>query len=516
MAQKRDKEGSLGQKVMAVLYQAFCAIAEAVLRVLWTPIEKFLNFLGEQWSKAMQIGSVPGEHAFLKMGMPREFSDIASQDINKCAGWTRFLLWSFYAVAMGTEYVKAVVGIAGTRARQFMLNQLRPYYIRPEEAVAGYFRDNVTHERMFEMGAYAGFAAGEMKVKESISRPLLDSRDLQDLYLRGEIGEGFFKTYLGWHGYRPQDQEYLRALAYYIPPVPDIVRMAVREAFTPEIAQKYGQYEDFPPDFIAYAGKKGLSPEWAKRYWAAHWDLPSLSAGYEMLHRGVISPGDLHMLLRAQDVMPYWRDKLIAVSYHPYTRVDVRRMYDCGVLDAAAVKRSYLDLGYDSEKAENMTKFTIAWSTSDERDLTKADILDGYKRKLISEAEAIDLLLGMGYAPQEARFYVAREEQKAIKAKRKQVLANVKKRFEKGTISEAEATSRLLEEGFTRAEIEEQIDLWIITRGEEVYTPTVGDLKAFLKGRVITEDEFTKEMVAKGCSQKYISWYIASLRREAA
>ncbi|GAH79246.1 unnamed protein product, partial [marine sediment metagenome] len=66
-----------------------------------------------------------------------------------------------------------------------------------------------------------------------------------------------------------------KELAYQIPPVADIITMAVREAFTPSIAARFGQYEDLPPDFVTWVGKKGLSKEWAERYWAAHWSLPS-------------------------------------------------------------------------------------------------------------------------------------------------------------------------------------------------------------------------------------------------
>ncbi|GAH16382.1 unnamed protein product, partial [marine sediment metagenome] len=76
-----------------------------------------------------------------------------------------------------------------------------------------------------------------------------------------------------------------KELAYQIPPIADIITMAVREAFTPDIAAKFGQYEDFPKDLEEWAAKKGLSSEWAERYWAAHWGLPSATQGFEMLHR---------------------------------------------------------------------------------------------------------------------------------------------------------------------------------------------------------------------------------------
>ncbi|GAH31003.1 unnamed protein product, partial [marine sediment metagenome] len=88
-------------------------------------------------------------------------------------------------------------------------------------------------------------------------------------------------------GIHPDYFDTYKTLAYPIPPVADIITMAVREAFTPAIAKKFGQYEDYPPEFEHWAERKGLSKDWSMRYWAAHWSLPSPSQGFEMLHRGV-------------------------------------------------------------------------------------------------------------------------------------------------------------------------------------------------------------------------------------
>ncbi|GAI29774.1 unnamed protein product, partial [marine sediment metagenome] len=146
-----------------------------------------------------------------------------------------------------------------------------------------------------------------------------------------------------------------RELAYQIPPVADIITMAVREAFTPDIAAKFGQYEDYPPDLETWAAKKGLSKEWSQRYWAAHWNLPSPLQGFEMLHRGVVNVDELNMLLRALDVMPFWRDKLTQIAYRRLTRVDIRRMYKAGVITVAEVYESYLEHGYNPKNAKRMT-----------------------------------------------------------------------------------------------------------------------------------------------------------------
>jgi len=76
-------------------------------------------------------------------------------------------------------------------------------------------------------------------------------------------------------GVHPSWVNFYTELFYPVPPIQDIITMAVREAFSPEIAARFGQYQDLPEDFVKYAALKGISREWSERYWAAHWQLPS-------------------------------------------------------------------------------------------------------------------------------------------------------------------------------------------------------------------------------------------------
>ncbi|GAI51987.1 unnamed protein product, partial [marine sediment metagenome] len=192
-----------------------------------------------------------------------------------------------------------------------------------------------------------------------------------------------------------------------------------------------------------------------------------------------------------------WRDKLIDVAYTPYTRVDVRRMYKAGVLNREQVKRSYLDIGYDDEKAENMTKFAIAEGVSAEKDLTKADILDGYKRTLFTEAEAFLMLVDLGYDDIEAAFYVLREDDKKFKDHKKKLLALYEKQYKKNILDENGVIRVLSAADFAASEIEYHINDWSLEKKIPTATPGLGDLKTFLKEGTITKDEFISEMRGK-------------------
>jgi len=346
----------------------------------------------------------------------------------------------------------------------------------------------------------------------------LDPDIVQRIWLRNK--EAYEKLWTDLHdvGWDAERIGIFKELAYIIPSPTDLIRMAVREVFTPAIVEKYGQMEDFPPDFAKWGEKVGLTEEWAKNYWAAHWDLPSARQGFEMLHRGVITRDDLMVLLRALDVMPYWRDKLTKIAYNPYTRVDVRRMYKLGILDLEGVKRSYLDLGYDEEHAQGMTDFTREYyaAPSDEaidkeRDLTRSDITTGYHRGLIPADEATELLDELGYTPDEITYYLSREDLKVIQDRKDAYASNYRQLYVTGLIDDTVVSHDLVELGFMGAEVTELLQLWYIERVRRIERPSRSDLGRFYKKEIITLERYQAEMAALGWSDDYIALYLKDM-----
>lgn len=314
------------------------------------------------------------------------------------------------------------------------------------------------------------------------------------LWLRGEINERELEWNLRHHGLAPADVEYLKRLAFFIPPVNDLIRMAVRECFTPEIASKFGQYEDFPEKFAEIAEKHGVSREWAEAYWAAHWDLPSATMGFEMLHRGIITEDELKMLLRALDIMPYWRDKLIQLSYYPLTRVDVRRMYQMGILNRDQVKKAYKDLGYNEENAEYLTRFTEALAHEDEKELTKTEILSGFRNRMISREEAKEMLRSLAYSEESAELLLSLEEYKREAEFRRKRIEIIRQRYLRGLISENEMRLELTALALPADEIEYYYEVWQSERAAKAETLTVSDLrKAYSRG-IISRDNFVERL----------------------
>lgn len=313
-------------------------------------------------------------------------------------------------------------------------------------------------------------------------------------------------------GIHPDYTSLYSTLAFQIPPVADIITMAVREAFSPSVAEKFGQYEDFPPDFEKYAAMKGLDAEWAKRYWAAHWALPSPQQGFEMLHRGVITEDELDLLLRALDVMPFWRDKLKNIAFNPLTRVDVRRMYKEGVLDEGDVFAAYLELGYSETNAERMSEFTIKQTLSTLSKFTSTDIVKAYTQRMIDKSDALSLLKSIGIRAEDANYIVETADYKREWNLTDEKIKGIKNLYKKKVYDDNQTRAELNKLNLPADEVNVLMEQWYFeAKADEGPTWTTSQTLSFLKKNLITSARAKRELELIGYDTEHVEVYIKSV-----
>ncbi|KKM24943.1 hypothetical protein LCGC14_1600000 [marine sediment metagenome] len=313
-------------------------------------------------------------------------------------------------------------------------------------------------------------------------------------------------------GIHPDYLQLYKTLAYPIPPVADLITMAVREAFTPDIAARFGQYEDLPKEYVNAAQQKGLSKEWAERYWAAHWDLPSIQQGFAMLHRGIISESDLNMLLRALDIMPFWRDKLMALSYKPLTRVDVRRMHQLGTLDEGGVKKAYQDGGYNDYNAGRMTDFTIRYNRRILSGFTPRDAVNAYINRLIEASECRNLLSQIGTKESEIpNILNLASNKRAWKMKTEQIDA-ISNLYRKGKYDYGQARSMLGGLGLASDYVKTLLEQWAAkSEADKTATFTNAQTLKLFAAELIDEVRAREELTLLGFNTERIDLLIKSV-----
>lgn len=221
----------------------------------------------------------------------------------------------------------------------------------------------------------------------------MTSTDITQLYRRGKIGPGVYVERMKELGFT--NEGYIED-TYTLSELPlspgDIVRCMTRDSFDEAVVKKFDYDKDFGQKFSGQAEDwfrwQGYSAEQAKYLWRAHWEIPSNTALYEMLHRlrpdrqsvtdfqaeqmaanaagrpgpegdgpPVVEAGDVKEAMEVNDVAPAWVDRLMAISYRPITNTDASRMYEVGFVEKPEMVDRFRDNGYTKEDAQKLGDF---------------------------------------------------------------------------------------------------------------------------------------------------------------
>jgi hypothetical protein len=391
-----------------------------------------------------------------------------------------------------------------------------PYaLLAPADVVTAWRKGLLSKEDGTDIIQRQGFSTGDASRFFGMSDATPPEDLLLALWQREIIGDAQLKEALHERGLTDIWQAAYREASFVLPPVQDLIVMAVREVFSPAVAERFGQFDDFPPEFAAEAAKQGLTELWAKRYWAAHWGLPSATQGFEMLQRSVISMEDLQLLLRSLDVMPFWRDKLTQIAYLPYTRVDIRRMHQLGVLNDTEVHRAHLDLGYEEEKAQHLTEFVLRLNKNapgeDDAELgrlSRSSILGFYRDGLLPRNRAAQLLVSLGLTDEAASIYLDSVDVDEERAERKAETDIIVAQAEAGAITFAEAQDRLNGLGLETLEVEKALTKLARSEKARVKLPSREDGERFLKLGLITGLGYRDLLLRLGYSPQWADVYV--------
>lgn len=334
-----------------------------------------------------------------------------------------------------------------------------------------------------------------------------DETTISMLWLRGVLSDDEMFMRMRELGYTDTRIKEIVQTWSLLPSPNDLFYMVAHEAFEPDIYQSMGLDAEFPVEQVEWLRKQGISEEWARKYWIAHWEQPSIQQGYEMLHRGVIGFEELNVLFKTVEIPPYWRDKLTAIAYQPYTRVDVRRMHDMGVLNDEEVFKAYKDLGYDDEKALNMLRFTLEYNAQNDKELTMSQIKSSYKERAIDKFEAMELLKGIGYSEDHADYLLTFEDYLQAKELQDDMIDNIRDRYQNNLSTLSESETALNQLGLPGAQIKVLLDKWSIKVYSDRKVPSKSDLSKFLRNGIIDSDQYRREMEKLGYNYMYAEWF---------
>ena len=309
-------------------------------------------------------------------------------------------------------------------------------------------------------------------------------------------------------GMTRDDAERMVAMRTYVLPPQDIIRLAVREVFSGSQRSASNLDADYPAVLTERAAEAGMSERDARDLWAAHWELPSIRQGVEMLHRGVIDADTYAALQRARDVAPAWRERLTAIQYSPITRVDLRRLHAEGVISDERMERGYRDIGYDPADAALMADWTKQRSaaaadkatTEDAEGLTRASIVRLYRLGAISRSRAVALLTDRGISEDAADGYLRAADLILAADAREDTLTAILTRVRAGSVSSQAARNEIAALDLESAERDLALARLERVESEHAKVPSMSQLDRAAKAGLVGETEYVSSLVDQGWS----------------
>jgi len=369
-----------------------------------------------------------------------------------------------------------------------------------------WLRGHVKEEDLEYFVTSQGFPKGMVEYFKDLSMVRLDPTTLiKAWYKDKETYESYFKD-LRDQGWSDDRIDVLKFSTLFYPPPADLINWQAKEVFEPGMISKYGLDDEFGAIEKEPFYKAGMDDDQILNYWRAHWEHASWNQVVEMLRRGQLTEDDVWDWFRLVEIPPFWREKLINISWEVPTRVDVRRFWDMRTIDEARLREIYTAQGYHGKDLDDYVLWTkvytaypdliARWSkgwltldevksqltdmgmaadrveemiqtkiqaaeperTANERDLTKTDIYKGIKADRITRDQGIDLLMDLGFDEDEADLLVATNVPEDITdkvvAQRELTKADILKGLKTAVITRDQARDRLLDLRYSPADAE--------------------------------------------------------------
>lgn len=470
--------------------------------------------LGNAWHIIMEQLGVEGK-------LPAVVSPNTPQAVLGLAAAIPMLLGA--VIGLGFSFVSVLIQPIAFLAQYQVNKRWSAYRIEPRQAAQLLKLWPEKSSEWLDMLTDLGVNESNLNGLQALNRQYLNALQYVALWRRGQLSNTELDNKLLQLNFQDTDIERLKQITEVIPTPNDLILMAVREAFDDEFSRRFGHDENLPAEFVEWAKKQGLSEDWSKRYWRAHWQLPSPQQVFEMLHRlrpgttdNPISGDDVDFYLRAADYAPFWRDRLKEISYNPFTRVDVRRMYKTGVLDEAGVMTAYLDLGFDQAKAEAMTQFTIAYEAEEETGIIRSSVLSAYGDGMIDRATAARMLAKGGYDVTTVAFYLDNIDFRESLEIQQIKLSNIRKRYVEGLLDEATVNAEINQLNLPAERVSAMLELWGTERENQIALLTITQMETLLEKGIVEEADYRRVAVRRGYTDETIGWTLQRIALEAS
>jgi hypothetical protein len=355
--------------------------------------------------------------------------------------------------------------------------------LRRQEIGEGFAKDHAKR---------SGLSPELFQLLSTLTRSFLTSDNYVEMWRR--TGDDSELAMLRKLGIEDEDIDRLKTIALGAPTPTDIVRFMVRDVFDAGAIATGGLDQEFDQkinnDWNRVAG---ISADTLKLYWMAHWQLPSPTMFYEMFHRGFITDVEMADALKLADYAPGWVQHMIDINYNVPGRIDVRRMWEAGIITTheELVKR-HADMGYSPADAETLATFVeaiTARTKAREAEATRAPIVRAIIEEYGKGVLAYDLahadLVALGLDDEHATYRLQQGIFEREQDRGQRIRASVGREYVAGFLNESDARDRLDKYGIEANEQDSLLDSWNLDRELRELSEEKRHQRDLTKGEVV-------------------------------
>ncbi len=343
---------------------------------------------------------------------------------------------------------------------------------------------------------------------------------------------------------------------FEIPGPSDLVRFAVREAYNPELITLFAYNKEVPTEVLPWMEKQGYGgptnitipaggtdgngnprlgqATWLDLYWWSHWELPSLTQGYDMLHKlypsspygpsPLIVEGnsftgvDLEKLQKAQDIPDYWRKKLQSISYNPIDKSDAEFMFKNGIMSERDFYHNCRQKGQSNEDALFLVEQA---KLRKKRDLGidpgkegLAYVCKNYKLGIIPDDEAVRMLQKIGFDADDTGAFLAKCKLEIKAESAQQLIHHIEIAYYHGLYSDEQVETELLRHHLNPAVIQYWLAIWKYKKAVKYKLISARQNLTAYKNGVLTEDQLLSRLFNLGYDGNSVRIMIANTKVE--
>lgn len=246
------------------------------------------------------------------------------------------------------------------------------------------------------------------------------------------------------------------------------------------------------------AAEAGLNPDdWQWIYDTAG-NPPGPEHMIDLMHRGVMSRDEVTQGLRESRLKNKYIAAMLDGGFHLPPMRTVISLGHKGLLTKEQVVAKLLQLGFHPEDAAVMATEATSDKLAAQKDLARAQVVEGYMDRFYDRATATGMLADLGYDTAEAAFLLDLADHARQRRFTDGAVARFHSLFVRWKIPRSDCSNALDQLGVPAAQRDDLLKLWDLERTADAPDLSVAQWGGLLRRGVIDLDRHQAEMVKRG------------------